>query len=47
MLHSAKNVTDVFEDAIDVGAEDVTEEDEGLVRVGTVMRLSFLTPGIR
>ena len=33
MLQSAKNVDDILEEAINVGAEDVTEAEDGLVKV--------------
>jgi len=32
-MQSPKNFTDVLEEAINIGAEDVTEADEGLVKV--------------
>ena len=45
-MRSDKDFTDILEEAIDIGAEDVTEAEEGFVKVITLNPPFSLTPGV-
>lgn len=44
-MQSVKDFTDILEEAINVGAEDVTEAEEGLVKVLKSSASFLLTAG--